>query len=130
MAVQATPPSFPPPGLSLWSRIWERLKYLACGRCIFFIHEQVIISAVIPDCCENACGQKRTLQNFHLDLRCILTCPATQNPFICEPVTKSKSVEVAWNDQYNKPAPAMFKPTAPIANQNFLTLGKLNHLFI
>jgi len=47
-------------------------KHLACARCIFIIHEQLIIRAVIPDRCENACGQQRTLQNFHLDLRCIL----------------------------------------------------------
>src|SRR4029077_12265745 len=64
--------SVPFPALSLWSRFWERLNHLACCRCIFFIHEQLIIRAVIPDRCENARGQKRTLQNFHLDLRCIL----------------------------------------------------------
>jgi hypothetical protein len=51
-------------------RFWERLKHLARGRCIFFTYEQLIVNAVISDCCENVCGQKRTLQNFHLDLRC------------------------------------------------------------
>jgi len=61
-----------PLGLWLSSRFWERLKHLACARCIFFIHEQLIVGAVIPDCCENVCGQKRALQNFHLDLRCSL----------------------------------------------------------
>ena len=46
-------------------------QFCVC-RCIFFIHKQLTIRAVIADRCENACGQKRTLQNFHLDLRCIL----------------------------------------------------------
>ena len=47
--------------LSTGLRFWERLKHLVCGYCIFFFHEQLIINAVIPDCCENVCGQKRTL---------------------------------------------------------------------
>jgi hypothetical protein len=61
-----------PPGLSLWSRFWERLKHFVRCRSIFFVHEQLIIRTVIPDRCENACRQKRALLDIYLGLACRL----------------------------------------------------------
>jgi hypothetical protein len=99
-------------GLWLWSCFGERRKHLACGRYIFFVHEEVIISAVIPDCCENTCGEKRTLQNFHFDLGCTLK----QHEFIVlgqgQKASRSGSIFFAHKQPVSQAAPCQMIPHA------------------
>ena len=60
--------SFPPPGIAMVALLGA--SQAPCVRSLHLLHSRAADNG--SHRCENACGQKRTLQNFHLDLRCIL----------------------------------------------------------